>query len=619
MLFRSRCEMKPYAQRKVTIIGLGFLMEYIFPCFRQSMGNAAIEQVNGVTADAGDLEDKKKRMGISVWLNDSMAALKEMQPDMIFFAPPPSVAREICATVLVPYFAAQRAENKAVPQLIAFPPNPPGVWYQEMLGDDIQVVNIIPNMKSKVGEEDVSAEACHLVTYPAADCWPQEEKDALESFFLPMGRSIHVPPALILQVLSGEIGVHSLTEVADIAARVLNEQGIACHYRDTASVMRARHQQRQQYTAPGSNRCNGSDVGGEEAQKKLRDVVDAWYDALHRYLVAQGFGEKDSRELLNPLVDLSLHEAQVETREQIVAKAHKDATKGGMRELAMQTYSAVTESLLAKFFAASQEEQGMLLEELSRQIEETCHAVVERGKGLADAAASHFTPKEHAVMFALLARNILRVFGEKQGDELLLKAVAKNGMQRGSRMAQRARMYGKPLDMASYQAFGEWRYSGGFAKEGLFETPYSAYRVLSCPWRIAWEESELAQYAPYYCRVMDQSILQGFSSDLALEMPVYYHPEKSPYCEFHWKDFVPGKEHDAKKEAILAEIQDRCVKDFVYHTAHIYATLVDCAKQEDAQKGAEVALCARKDFEKKCSYQAWLKVLALLEEDFDHV
>lgn len=607
--------MKPYSERKVTIIGLGFLMEYIFPCFTKAMGANTAAQINAVTADAGDLAGKRQRLGIPVLLDDNAAALADMQPDMVFFAPPPSVARQVCEEALVPYYAALREKGKPLPQLVAFPPSPAGAWYQQQLGADLKVVNIIPNMKSRVGDEDVSAEACHLVTYPEADNWSTEEKAALESFLLPMGRSIVVPPTLILQVLSGEIGVHSLTEVADVAARVFSQNGVPCHYRQTAGVMRARHQQRQGYTAPGTNHCSRQDMADPAAIGMLENVVDTWYDSLLACLTGQGFPAQDSKSLLDPLVDLSLHEAQVESREQIEAKAKKDATRGGMRELAMHTYTAVTQPLLARYFATA---SAPLLRELARQIDETCHAVVERGRGLADAEASGFTPKQQAVMFALLAKNILESFGDEQGDALLLAAVERYGMQRGSRMAQRAAAHGKPLDMASYQAFTEWKYSGGFEKQGLFAAPYSAYRVTACPWQTAWEAAGFAQYASYYCRNVDVSILKGFNPALALEMPVYKGKDGSPHCEFHWKDFIPGPQHDAKKAAIDAEIQDSCVKDFVYHTAHTYATLVGCARQADAEKADAIALKTRREFAEACSSQAWLRVLALAGEDFDH-
>ena len=81
--------MRPLSEAKVTIIGLGFLMEYIFPCFRRAKGARTAQEINAVTADAGDLEGKRARLGIPVLLGDNARALRELEPDCIFFAPPP--------------------------------------------------------------------------------------------------------------------------------------------------------------------------------------------------------------------------------------------------------------------------------------------------------------------------------------------------------------------------------------------------------------------------------------------------------------------------------------------------------------------------------------------------
>ena len=144
--------MRPLSEAKVTIIGLGFLMEYIFPCFRRAKGARTAQEINAVTADAGDLEGKRARLGIPVLLGDNARALRELEPDCIFFAPPPSVAPGLVEECLAPYFAELRAAGKPIPALVAFPPSPAGVFYQEKLGEDLKVVNIIPNMISRVGE-----------------------------------------------------------------------------------------------------------------------------------------------------------------------------------------------------------------------------------------------------------------------------------------------------------------------------------------------------------------------------------------------------------------------------------------------------------------------------------
>ena len=58
--------MRAFVNAKAVIIGMGFLMEYIFPCWKNAMGAKVSENILAVTADAHDLEGKQQRMGIRV-------------------------------------------------------------------------------------------------------------------------------------------------------------------------------------------------------------------------------------------------------------------------------------------------------------------------------------------------------------------------------------------------------------------------------------------------------------------------------------------------------------------------------------------------------------------------
>lgn len=609
--------MKPIQNAKAVIIGMGFLMEYIFPCWKNAMGEKTSSNLMAVTADEKDLAGKQERMGIPVILNDNAKALHTMHPDLIFFAPPPSVAPQLTQDVLLPYYNDCRAEGRELPILVAFPPSPAGKFYLEVLGCDIQVVNIIPNMISKVGDEPVPDEACHLMTFPDHCAWPQEDKEELFRFFSPMGRCLEVPPRLILQVLSTEIAAHPLTELADIAARCLCDCGIPCTYAETASTMRAWHQQEHNYTAPGTNNCALDAVADPKANALLRRVMLAWYDGLHRYITSEGFTDTGAKSFLNPLFDLYLHEAQLEDRATIVAKAKKDATKGGMLELCMSSYYSIAEPLLKAIFSG--QNMDVLEEQIQRVgtlMAEITAAVVERGGGLSDAKASQFSPRQHAILFGLMARAALETFGQQAGDALLLEAVARYGQERGARMAERCRANGDKTNMIGYFAYSEWRWEDGFSKSTIQTEPYFAHYVHACPWCSAWKESGLAEYGRYYCRNVDENIVRGFNSDLHLDMRSYLSGPASSCCEFHWKDLAMNAETAKQQGAIAKRIGESCVRDFVYHTAHTYKTLLGCFAEADAQKARVINARVRKEFAELCSYQELLRVLAEANHDF---
>ena len=101
--------MKQDQNLRFVIIGMGYLMEYIAPCYSKLLGDKKAEQMLGVTAEPQAVQSKAKATGIPVILNDNAGALRRMEPDIILFAPPPSLAAPLTESVLVPYFAARPA------------------------------------------------------------------------------------------------------------------------------------------------------------------------------------------------------------------------------------------------------------------------------------------------------------------------------------------------------------------------------------------------------------------------------------------------------------------------------------------------------------------------------
>ncbi|MEA5049979.1 MAG: L-2-amino-thiazoline-4-carboxylic acid hydrolase [Oscillospiraceae bacterium] len=610
--------MRAFKDAKVVIIGMGFLMEYIFPCFRMAMGEKTAENVLAVTADAGDVEGKRQRLGIRVLLNDNEGALAQMRPDVIFFAPPPKVAPGLIGDCLKPYFASVRAAGGELPVIFAFPPSPAGKYYQEQLGDDIEVVNIIPNMISRVGGEAVPDEAHNLITFPAHDTWTARDKEILHGFFAPMGGCLDLTPALTLKVLSAEIATHPLTELADAAAQVFTSLGLPCSYADTASAMRAQHQADRGYRAKNTNNCDAHALGDEKASAVLRAVVNSWYDALLGYLTDNGFAAPDGRELLDPLFDLYLHEAQLEDRATIVAKAKKDATKGGMLELCLENYSAVAQPLLRDILREyktipSGDER---IARFGRIMREITAAVAERGSGLTADKAGDFTPRQHAVMFGVLAKHILGVFGEREGDAILAQGVRRYGLERGSRMAQRCEAAGEAKDMVAYFAFGEISYNwDGFVRT-MLDRPYFAHTMRACPWTTAWRETGLEAYGRYYCRCVDSALLEGFNPALHLRMPTYLSKPGSDRCEFHYTDYILDDAAAQRKARLEKAVGADARRDFVYHTAHLYSALTRTARAENAEKCARAEALACDEFARLCSFQDLLKVLGCAGLDF---
>ena len=353
------------------------------------------------------------------------------------------------------------------------------------------------------------------------------------------------------------------------------------------------------------------------AVELLGRVTKSWYEGLRTYLTGRGFDAQRAQRLLDPLFDLYFHEAQLESRETIVAKARKDATPGGMLELCMERYRDVVEPRLEALFSQEGAPEQAGVDEIGELMALITGAVVERGRGLTAVKAPSFGPGQHAVMFGVLARAVLDEFGAQEGDGLLLEAVSRYGEERGRRMAARCARDGVETDMAAYFAYGEWSASEGFEKSPLLDDPYRHYHMLQCPWHTAWDRAGLGEYGRYYCRCVDAAILRGFDPALTLEMPVCHTMPGGTCCDFHWKDTPRDGDFDRRQRELAERVGTSCVRDFLFHTAHLYQTLTRCAKARDGAKGRAAEQMARRDFAALCSHQELLRVLAAAQGNLE--
>ena len=70
---------------------------------------------------------------------------------------------ELMEQVLAPYYRKVRERGGKLPVLYAFPPKPEGRAYLEMLGSDILVANILPNMVSRIAGEPLAGEGLTMM------------------------------------------------------------------------------------------------------------------------------------------------------------------------------------------------------------------------------------------------------------------------------------------------------------------------------------------------------------------------------------------------------------------------------------------------------------------------
>lgn len=561
--------MKDYADTRFVSIGFGFLAGYLYPCFSRFCDPERLpEQIAAVTADAGTLEEKRKAYPIPIYLNDNARALERVKPHIILFSPPPAVAPVLAEQVLKPYYDSLRRQGEPLPDLYAFPPSPQGDFYLEMLGRDICVCNILPNMTREIAGQDLhGAEGNTYVTLPAP--WPEEKRERLEAVFAPLGGIIYAEPENIREILA----TMCVSEVLPLSCFAIGD-ALNLDSRETARAMRAIHQESWGYRPEGSPKLSAEGVGPAVA-RAMEGFLKGWTQGGIRFMTDIGVEPESARRIMVSNVDLRLHIAQMESRETVEKTLKTHATKGGVAERGRLCYELLVQEKLRGVFAVlpEREPKADFFAFCRDAAYEISRIVAAHGKRLAgDAVPVHFTPEHHAVLYGLFVRNADALAGEA-GRKAAREGTLLYADQRGARMAKRCRQHGDPLTPQSYMAYGEWAPEPGTmeAKDVSF-APDVVTEAYVCPWFTAWQRMGFLEEGKVYCGCIDYHLVKGFSRDMELTVEST-RPQGGDRCRFVWKGFAMdqgARQALAEKKAALG---DSCRKDWVYHTRHLVSAM----------------------------------------------
>lgn len=373
--------MKTDRDLRITIVGMGNLMEALLPMFRALVGaGRAHRQINATTAD-DDFREKSARLGIPVRYKNNLPALMEMEPDIIMFAPPPSLAIPLVQTDLKQYFDACRDENRTLPAVYAYPPLPRPDYYTSVLGDDVVAATIIPDTVRTIGGRPVRGEGIHLVT--VCKPWPADDWALLQRVFSPLGEVVEVTPDEGMPVLAGLVvlalltwkGVTFLAEQPQAGAKGLS-------HREIASYLRARAKERYGYQPPkDSDPCGTEHIPAGPLASLLDRALQAWHSGVTDYWSSAGIPSDKQARIIGRDIGFRLHIAQCESVETINRHLVIGATKGGVLERGLEIFWDSIGPQLAGGLSAGGP-AGADWPELKHTIQEACRLVYERGMAL---------------------------------------------------------------------------------------------------------------------------------------------------------------------------------------------------------------------------------------------
>ncbi len=231
-----------------------------------------------------------------------------------------------------------------------------------------------------------------------------------------------------------------------------------------------------------------------------------------------------------------------------------------------------------------------------------------------------FSESSHAVLFALIARQVITCYGAEKGLPAIRKALRRYGEQRGHRMALRAAANGDELNMTSYLVYGEWRYvTDGGQMERLEAQDDIHMTVQRCPWVEAWNEAGLLPYGRYYCQEIDIALLRGFNPDLLIEVKTTLSNDGVP-CQFiyHRATLKSGNtlEHIRQKSARL---EPQRLMPWKYHCGHLYQACSLVMGEQFGPPGRVTVQNALAEFALRYGGAAAGSVARYLKTDFDQL
>ena len=237
--------------------------------------------------------------------------------------------------------------------------------------------------------------------------------------------------------------------------------------------------------------------------------------------------------------------------------------------------------------------------------------------------------ENQAMMFAYLCKYTVLAHGE-EGRATIRKGMLRYGRERGTRMAARARTAGDPVDLWTNQAYGEWKpdYAGQMEFGTLRNGPTFRTYISKCAWCDAWRKYDILEYGREYCVNVDAAVYEGFWTGAAdtgdgvdtgdgavctqLTTPMSWGGVR---CEFDWGKPLTDEEVEliaAKK----AELGTSAIRDFAFHTAHIYHAISETIRESFPGDADEIIGRAVSDYIGLFGQESFSRIVELVNTEF---
>jgi len=228
--------------------------------------------------------------------------------------------------------------------------------------------------------------------------------------------------------------------------------------------------------------------------------------------------------------------------------------------------------------------------------------------------------ENQAMMFAFLCKYTVEAKGE-EGRAVIQEGMKRYGRERGMRMAMRARANGDPIALWTNQAYGEWKpdYAGQMEFGTVRTEPSLITFISKCAWCEAWKKYDILEYGREYCVNVDAAVYEGFGEGFGEGVvctPVTTSMSwGGDCCQFDWGLPLTAEEQQMIADK-KAELGTGAMKDFAYHTAHIYCAITDTICKNFPDDSHEIVRKAVADYIDLYGQEDYDALLEFSPEDF---
>lgn len=316
---------------------MGHIGRHLRHCYEALLGENMKTNMIGVKKTTKDIEKLHKEFEFPIYVDENERAINELNPDIIILSPKPYQVHDIVSNTLKPYFETIRQQGRQLPMLFAFAPDPPVTFYTDVLGNDLNAVNVIPNMVYSIQDLCVASIGYNMLTFDRRVKWTPERKKFAFDFMMPLGPSVDCALDTTHAILAGKISAHSIYEISMTISDALQSRLISENSNAIAEAGRAYLRARFDTFAPDIYHCSISKIN-EIFRPFVEKIYKNWYDGIIDLCMDKGVDSYVSSRFIRGIFEMHLLTVQIENREQLINNISQHATKGGVLENSIRTF-----------------------------------------------------------------------------------------------------------------------------------------------------------------------------------------------------------------------------------------------------------------------------------------